>query len=108
MGKVFLPPTRMDQRLIKELDELVERFGYHSRSDLIREAIGDKIEELRGREIVQLRNIPKDKARREIVEYLKGKDRVYAADLAEDLRLDLGFVFDMVKELFEAGQIEEV
>ncbi|MDI6639715.1 MAG: ribbon-helix-helix protein, CopG family [Methanocellales archaeon] len=105
---MFLPPTRIDTKLISELDDLVKRFGYSSRSELVREAIIDKISELKGMEIVQVRDIPKEEARKEILEYIKGKDRVYASDMAAELRLDLSLTFEIIDELFKEDALEVV
>lgn len=105
---IFLPPIRINAELIKELDGLVEKFGYRSRSDLVREAIVDKISELKGMEIIQIRNISKEEAKREIIEYIKGKNKVYASDIADELRLDLSLTFEIIDELFKEEKIEEV
>lgn len=105
---IFLPPIRITVELIKELDELVEKFGYRSRSDIVREAIIDKISELKGMEIIQIRNIPKEEAKREIIEYIKGKNKVYASDIADELRLELSLTFEIIDELFKEEKIEEV
>ena len=68
------PPIRISAELIKELDDLVEKFGYRSRLDLVREAIIDKISELKGiwksYRFVTC-NITKEEAKREIKEYIK-------------------------------------
>lgn len=105
---MFLPPTRIDTKLISELDDLVKRFGYSSRSELVREAIADKISELKGMEIVQVRGIPKEEARKEILKYIKRKDRVYASDIADELRLDLSLTFEIIDELFKEDALEVV
>ena len=104
--KTFLP-VRVGRDELEELNRLVEKHGYRSRSELIREAIADKLAQLRGAEVIKLRNISRERAKREILRYIKGKDRVYASDIANDLRLDLQLTFDLVKELFQAGKLEE-
>ena len=111
MGKtkeVFLPPIRVDEELIKELDKLVYRFGYRSRSELVREALKDKISELKGMDIVQIREVSKEEAKEEILEYIQGRDRVYAYEIANELRLDLSLTFEVIEELFKEGKLEEV
>ena len=42
-------------------------------------------------EIVELRDIPKEQAKKEIISFIKGKERVWADELADALRLDLTF-----------------
>ena len=68
----------------------------------------DKISELEGMKIVQIRNISKEEAKREILEYIKGKNKVYASDIADELRLDLSLTFEIIDELFLEEKIEEV
>ena len=105
--EVFLP-VRIEREMLRELTQLGEKHGYKSRSELVREAIEDKITQLRGEEIVKIRKIPKSKAKKEILAYIRNKDRVYASDIAFDLRLDLGLVFGVVDELFKEKKVEEV
>ncbi len=108
MGKEVFLPVRIERGMLRELTQLGEKHGYKSRSELVREAIEDKIAQLKGVEIVKIRNIPKSKAKKEILAYIRNKDRVYASDIAFDLRLDLGLVFEIVDELFGEEKLEEV
>jgi len=105
---VFLSPIRIETKIFERIDKLVEEYGYRSRSELIREAIEDKIAQLEGSEIIQLRNVSKEKAKKEILEYIKGKDRIYPSQIAEDLRLDLSMTFEIINELFTEGKLEDV
>ena len=105
--EVFLP-VRIEREMLGELTQLGEKHGYKSRSELVREAIEDKITQLRGVEIVKIRNISKSKAKKEILAYIRNRDRTYASDIAFDLRLDLGLVFGVVDELFREEKLEEV
>ena len=57
-------------------------------------------------EIVELRDIPKEQAKKEIISFIKGKERVWADELADALRLDLTFAQDILKELWEEGYVE--
>ena len=105
---VFLSPIRIETKIFERIDKLVEEYVYRSRSELIREAIEDKIAQLEGSEIIQLRNVSKEKAKKEIFEYIKGKDRIYPSQIAEDLRLDLSMTFEIINELFTEGKMEDV
>ncbi len=102
-----LPPTRIDARILRQLDFLVEKFGYRSRTELIREAIEDKIASLNGTEIMQLREITDEQAKKELLEYIIGKERIYPSDIADALRLPLDQIFRIVNELFTEGRVEE-
>ena len=106
--KSFLPSIRLEDSMLKELDELVNKFGYRSRYELIREAIADKIAELKGAEIIELRDLSKEDAKKEILEYIEHKDIVYASDIANDLGLDLKMTFEIIDELFKEDLLEEV
>ncbi len=103
----FLSPIRVEKRLLEELDALVERQGYRSRTELVIEAIEDKIASLRGAEIMELRVIADEQAKKELLEYIKGKERVYPSDIADVLRLPLEQVFRIVSELFSEDRVEE-
>ena len=63
-------------------------------------------ERLKGIEVVELREISKEQAMKEILEYIKGKDRVWADKIAEALRIDLSLVNDILMELWSGGYVE--
>jgi len=77
-----------------------------SKAEAIREAIRFFAEELKGLEVVELRNISKEEAKKEVMEFIKGKDRVWADEIAEALRLDLSLVNDVLMELWSEGYVE--
>ncbi len=89
----------------KELNLIVEKLKV-SKAEAIREAIRHFAEELKGIEVVELREIPKEQAKKEILEYIKGKDRVWADEIAEALRIDLSLVNDILMELWSEGYVE--
>ena len=77
-----------------------------SKAEAVREAISFFAAELKGLEIVELRDIPEEQAKKEIISFIKGKERVWADELADALRLDLTFAQDILKELWEEGYVE--
>ncbi len=89
----------------KELNLIVEKLKV-SKAEAIREAIRHFAEELKGIEVVELREISKEQAKKEILEYIKGKDRVWADEIAEALRIDLSLVNDILMELWSEGYVE--
>lgn len=103
----YLPPIRVEAGILEELDTLAEKFGYRSRTELIREAIEEKIVSLRGTKIMELREIADGEARKELLEFIKGKESVYPSDIADDLRLPLEQVFRIVNQLFGENKVEE-
>jgi hypothetical protein len=116
LGNFFIPPytTLYMQRYIypvdlteveKELNLIVEKLKV-SKAEAIREAIRYYAEELRGLEVVEVRDIPREQAKKEIVEYIRGKERVWADEIADALRLDLSLVNDILMELWSEGYVE--
>ncbi len=89
----------------QELNFIVNKLKI-SKAEAIREAIRHYAEELRGLEVVELRDIPREQAKKEILEYIKGKDRVWAGEIADALRLDLSLVNDILMELWSEGYVE--
>lgn len=89
----------------RELNFIVEKLKV-SKAEAIREAIRYYAEELRGLEVVELRDIPREQAKKEIAEYIKGKERVWADEIADALRLDLSLVNDILMELWSEGYVE--
>jgi hypothetical protein len=89
----------------EELKCITEKLGV-SKVEAVREAIRFFAAELKGLEIVELRDIPEEQARKEIIDFIKGKERVWADEIADALRLDLTFVQDILRELWEEGYVE--
>ncbi len=57
--------------------------------------------------LLELREIADDKAKSELLEYIKGRDRVYPSDIADALKLPLEQVFRIADKLLKEGRIEE-
>ncbi len=57
--------------------------------------------------IIEIREIPDSDAKKEFLEYIKGKERVYPSDIANTLRLPLEQVFRIMQELFREGRVKE-
>ncbi len=103
----YLPPIRVETGILEELDTLAEKFGYRSRTELIREAIEEKIASLRGTKIMELRDITDGEAKNELLGFIKGKESIYPSDIADALRLPLEQVFRVVNQLFGENKVEE-
>jgi len=54
---------------------------------------------------IELREITDDKAKSELLEYIKGKERIYPSDIADALRLPLEQVFKIVNMLLKEGRV---
>jgi len=88
-----------------ELKLIVEKLKI-SKAEAIREAIRYYAEELKGLEVVELRDISKEQAKKEILQFIEGKERVWADEIADALRLDLSLVNDILMELWGEGYVE--
>jgi hypothetical protein len=63
-------------------------------------------DEVAGGEVVILREIPRDQAKKEIVELFNKSGTLYFSDIAENLRLDLELVVQLCEELKKEGKIK--
>jgi len=101
----YVYPVGLDEDAMEALEVITRKFGC-SKADAIRDAILNYAEEVRGLEVVTLRNISPEQAKSEIFEFLKGKDRVYADEIADALRIDLHLVNELLMELWKEEKIE--
>jgi len=75
---------------------------------IIREEIGKVISETGApivENMIELRDIPRDQAKEEIMALLDKSDKLYYYDIAEALRLDLELVVELVNELEREGLV---
>jgi Arc/MetJ-type ribon-helix-helix transcriptional regulator len=87
----------------EEINKLIDAGLFLNNADFIRQAIKDKIDEYK---IINIRNIPKKQAKKEIKKYMEVHDIAYVSQIAERLELDLDLVFDLVNELEKEEEIE--
>ncbi len=103
----FIPTQMMGVRLTEreeeEINRLVAAGMYVSVSEFIRDSVRKNIAALKA---VELRNVSKATAKKEILEYLRKHKEAYASDVAMDLQLDLDIVFTIMKELSSEGVVE--
>ena len=87
---------------VKKIEALVEAGAFLSVSDFVREAVRDKLEFI---QVVNIRDVDYKTAKKEILGYFESKDEAYPSDAANDLELDLEFVFKIVDELRTEGRL---
>jgi len=58
-------------------------------------------------EIVDLQNINKDEAKKQIINYFKKHKTAWVSELTENLRLDLELVIDILNDLEKEGKLKE-
>jgi len=80
---------------------------YRSLTELISEALRDKLVTLRGTPVVSTKEISRDEAHRLVLEYLdKNPGFHYPSDLAHKLGIDLELVFEITQSLLQDHVVE--
>ena len=103
--KRYVYPVQLDEEEIQALNDIVERTG-GTKSEGIREAIRRFAEEIRGLEVVRVRDISTKQARKEVLDYLNRRERAWSSEIADALRLDLTVVNAILAELWGEKKIE--
>jgi hypothetical protein len=103
--KRYVYPVQLDESELKALDIITARLNL-SKSEAIRDAVRNYAEQLKGIEVIKIREISRSQARREILEFLEGKDRAWASEIADALRLDIPFVNSILEGLWSEKRVE--
>ena len=56
--------------------------------------------------MIELRDVSKEQAGKEILEYISEKGKAWTDEIADDLRIDIVVVNEILKELAEKGAVE--
>jgi len=59
-------------------------------------------------EVIELRDLPLDEARKEILNFCEKEQTFDISIIADELKLDIFYVNNIIEELIEEGIIEEV
>ncbi len=97
--------TKVTQQEYEKINHFIEVGVYLSASDFAREAIRDK---LRSIEVIKIRDVDYDTAKREVLGYYEKYERAYEDEVADDLELDLELVMKITEELQKEGRLGEV
>ncbi len=95
--------VRLTEREEEEIWKLVEAGLFVSASEFIRDSVRKNLASLKS---VQIRDVSKSAARKEILDYMKKHKEAYASDISQDLGLDLDLVFSIMKDLNSKGVVE--
>lgn len=98
-----LVSARLSPKELEEIERLVDEGFYMNTADFVRTAVREKLESVK---IIDVRDVTKDKAKKEIIDYLKRHQEAYASEISEKLGLDLELVFLVMKELKKEGVVE--
>ncbi len=103
--KRYVYPVQLDADELEALEDIV-RLVHLSKSEAIREAIRNYADQLKGLEVVRIRDLPKSQARKEILEFLEKNEHAWASEIADSLRLDLSIVNKILEELWSEKRVE--
>ena len=79
-----------------------------NQSEALREALKYYADQISDVEIIKLRDLPFEQAKKEISSYLKQKEKATNAQIADDLRLDIVLVNKVLNALWEVEAVEPV
>ena len=97
--------SRLPLKFISEIESLVNEGYYISASDFVREAVRDKLEEIKE---IKLREVSLNDAKEEIYRYLLQNPDLYPYEIANELWLEMSLVHEALIELRKAVKAEEV
>ncbi len=103
--KRYVYPVPLDDEELEALNIIIDKVG-GNKSGAIRLAIKSYAEELRGLEVVKIRDLPRNEARKEILQFLSRKERAWSSEVADTLRLDLSLVNSILQELWSEKRVE--
>ena|SRR5712664_1115484 len=98
---------RLPQRLLKDIDDLVQRTRMRSRTEFVERAVEAYADELREARVVVVKEWTEVKARAAMFRFLKGKKATYVTDIAEALGMDLDLAFRVAGSLAKEGKVVE-
>lgn len=89
----------------EKLETICKKMGI-SKAEAIRDAIDFFYDYVRGLKVVELRDVSKEQAEKEILAYIKEKGKAWTDEISDDLRIDIVLVNEILKELAEKGAVE--
>jgi len=99
-------PTNLIARARRVLRSEAGR-TYRSLSDLVSEALDEKLGVLKGTPVLSIRDVTKEQARREVLDYLKRNPGFhYPSEVAAALALDPELVFEVTQSLLQHQIVE--
>ncbi len=103
--KRYVYPVQLDAEELEALDTIVERL-HSSKSEAIREAIKNYADQLKGTEVIKIREMSKRQARKEILDFLEKNERAWSSDIADSLRIDVTLVNRVLEELWNEKRVQ--
>jgi hypothetical protein len=98
-------PVQLDNAELEALETITDNL-HISKSEAIRDSVRNYAEQVKGLEVIKIREISRSQGRKEILEFLDEHDRAWASNIADELRLDLSFVNSILEELWGEKRVE--
>lgn len=99
-------PVNIDKETSEALNTLMKRLGY-SKAEAIRESIKNYADNVKGIQVVQVREgVSLKQAKKEVLEYLQKNGRSWSSDIALSLRLDPELVEKALDELWSEEEVQ--
>ncbi len=96
-----LVSARLSPKEAEEIEKLVEEGFFMNTADFVRTAVREKIESIK---VIDVRDVSREKAKKEVIGYLKENKKAYPSDIADALGLDFDIVLEIIKELVQEGR----
>ncbi len=98
-------PTRFKREELSRIERARTLIGSPSRSAFIRDSVLDKLDELEGTGILQIREVEENEAVKLVDEYLQEHPGIhYVSELIEELGLEPGIAFAAVRKIVDGGR----
>ena len=98
-----LVSARLSPKELEEIEKLVEEGFYMNTADFVRTSVREKLESIK---VINVRDVSMEKAKKEVIEYLRNNKKSYPSDIADALQMDFDTVLDIIKELAKEGRIK--
>src|SRR3989338_2622576 len=79
-----LVSARLSPKELEEIEKLVEEGFYMNTADFVKTTVREKLESIK---VISVRDVSKEKAKKEVIEYLRNNKRTYPSDIADALQL---------------------
>jgi DNA-binding MarR family transcriptional regulator len=104
MQQRYIYPVDLTE-LNEKIEKICEKMGLN-KAEAIREAVNFYHNYVMGLKVIELREISKEQAEKEILHYLKEKGKAWTSDIADDLRIDINMVNNIMNDLVKKGKVE--
>ena len=88
---------------LEQIKQLVSSGVYLDTSDIVRDAIRDKLAAIK---IIKYRDVDYNTAKKEIMGYFEKRGEAYPSEIEEDLELDYKLICQIIDELKREGRLK--